>query len=73
MDLSPTLDSAPATMPLLGYASIYWVAHASRGMTENINILGWRILDMGSNHISNELRKSADPEGRVYCPYFYGR
>ena len=54
-DLSPTLRSAPATTPLLEYASIYWGRHAIRGMTENIKILALRLLDEFDKHISAQL------------------
>ena len=54
-DLSPTLDSAPATMPLLEYASVYWGEHARRGMTENIKLLALRLLDIFDEHISAKL------------------
>ena len=54
-DLAPTLDSAPATMPLLEYASLYWGDHAKRGMTENIKRLALRLLDRFDEHISAKL------------------
>ena len=44
-DLSATLLSAPATMPLLEYASCYWGNHARREMTENGKRLALRLLD----------------------------
>ena len=53
--LSPTLDSAPSTMPLLEYASIHWGVHARRGMTENIKALALRLLDRFDEHISAKL------------------
>ena len=44
-DSSPTPDSAPPTMPFREYASCYWVKHARRGMTENVEKLGLRFLN----------------------------
>jgi len=34
--LSPTLDSAPPTMPLQEYAPLYWANHIQRGMAEKM-------------------------------------
>ena len=53
--LSPTLDTAPATTPLLEYASIYWGKHTRREMTENIKILALRLLAEFDEHISAQL------------------
>ena len=72
-DLSPTLDSAPPTMPLLEYASFYWAEHAKRGMTETIKILGLRLLGGGGingEHISARLLEFCPDRGKGYCPYF---
>jgi len=54
-DLSPTLGSAPATTPLLEYASLYWGEHTRRGLTQNIQILALRLLDRFDQHISAQL------------------
>ena len=54
-DLSPALDSAPKTMPLLKYASYYWGEHTRKGMTENVKILALRLLDKFDEHISAQL------------------
>jgi len=54
-DLSPALDSAPTTMPLLEYASFYWGEHARKEMTENVKILALRLLDKFDEHISAQL------------------
>ena len=54
-DLSPTLRSAPSTMPFLKYASLHWAAHTKRGMTENVRILALRLLDRFDEHISAQL------------------
>ena len=54
-DLSPTLRSAPSTLPLLEYASSYWGEHARRGMTEGVRTLTLRLLDRFDNHISAQL------------------
>ena len=54
-DLSPTLQSAPETMPLLEYASYYWGEHTKKGLTENIKILALRLLNKFEEHISAQL------------------
>jgi len=54
-DLSPTLYSAPITMPLLEYASCYWGKHARMGMTESAKMLALRLLDRFDEHISAQL------------------
>ena len=65
-DLSPTLDSAPSTMPLLRYASVYWGAHTSRGMGENVESLALRLLDRFDEHISAQLLLL----GSYGCPFW---
>ena len=54
-DLSAMLDSAPSTMPLLEYASVYWGEHARKGITEAVKILALRLLDRFDEHISAQL------------------
>ena len=54
-DLSPTVLSAPSTMPLLEYASLCWWKHTRMGLTENVKILALRLLDRFEKHISSEL------------------
>ena len=54
-DLSPTLRSPPAAMPLLEYASYYWGEHTKKGMTENVKMLALRLLDKFEEHISAQL------------------
>jgi len=54
-ELSPNLRSAPATTPLLEYASVYWARHTRRGLTQNIQILALRLLDRFDEHISAQL------------------
>jgi len=54
-DLSPTLNSAPSTMPLLEYASVYWGEHARGEMTEEAKILSLKLLDRFDKHISAQL------------------
>ena len=71
-DLSPTLDSAPATTPLLEYASINWGRHTIRGMTENIKILALRLLDEFDEHISAQLLLLHYNRDRGGGPYFNG-
>ena len=53
--LSPTLNSAPSTMPLLEYASFYWGEHAARGMTEGVKKLALGLLNRFDKHISAQL------------------
>ena len=55
LDLSPALDSAPTTMPLLEYASLYWGEHTKKGMTENVKILALRLLNKLDEDISAKL------------------
>ena len=54
-DLSPTLRSPPAAMPLLEYASYYWGEHTRGEVTENVKILALRLLDKFDEHISAQL------------------
>ena len=72
-ELSPTLDSAPSTMPLLEYASFYSGAHGQRELTEKIVELGRRLFDIWNNHISSHLLELACSQGRGYSPYFHGK
>jgi len=77
-DLSPTLRSAPSTMPLLQYASLYWGEHTRMGMTESIEILALRLLDRFDEHISAQLlllhynRDSPYPYGEMGSEGFTG-
>ena len=70
IELSPTLDSAPSTMPLLEYASFYWGVHAKRGMTETVKILGLKLIDIYDEHIFARLLELGPGQGRSYSPYF---
>jgi len=72
-DLSPTLDSAPLSMPLLKYASYYWGKHARMGMTENAKILALRLLDTFNEHISAQLLLLRNQGVGASAPYFYGQ
>ena len=69
-DLSPTLRSAPATTPLLEYASVYWGRHARGGMTENSKILALKLLDRFGEHISAQLLLVHYNRDRGGGPYF---
>ena len=71
-DLSPTLRSAPATMPLLEYASYYWGEHTKKRMTENVKILALRLLDGFDHHISAQLLSSHHNTTHTFGkrPYF---
>ena len=71
-DLSPTLNSAPKTAPLLEYASVYWERHARREMTENIKILTLRLLDTFDEHISAQLLLLHYEPNRGGGPYYDG-
>ena len=71
-DLSPTLDLAPESTPLLEYASVYWGRHTRRRMTENIKMLALGLLDRFDEHISVQLlflNYNRDGGGG---PYFHG-
>ena len=72
-DLSPTLDSAPSTMPLLEYTSFYWGVHAKRGITEEVRILGLKLLDGHNEHISARLRHLGYPRGKATAPILMRR
>ena len=68
--LSPTLVEAPATAPLLEYASVYWGRHTGRGVTENIKRLALRLLDRFDEHISARLLLLGGPDSYAY-PYYH--
>ena len=71
-DLSPTLPSAPPTMPLLEYASCHWGGHTRRGVTENVKMLALRLLERFDEHISAQLLLlSHFAEYNFACPRFY--
>ena len=70
LDLLPTLSSAPSTMPLLEYSSLYWGKHLSMGMTENVKMLALRLLDRFDEHISAQLLLLHYNEDRGPGPYF---
>jgi len=71
-DLSPTLRSAPSTMPLLEYASCYWGMHTRMGMTENVMMLGLRLLDRFDEHISGQLLLLHSKQDSFLDPGFDG-
>jgi len=71
-DLSPTLDSAPATTPLLEYASVYWGRHTRRGITEGVKILSLRLLDRLDEHISAQLQLLQNNRDHSNDLYFDG-
>ena len=68
-NLSPTLNSAPSTMPLLEYASFYCGVHITRGMTENVKLLALEFLEVFHEHISIRLVHLNENEGRGYWPH----
>jgi len=55
-DLLPTARLAPATTPLLEYASVYWGGHTRREITEGVKILALRLLGGFDEHISAQLQ-----------------
>jgi len=69
-DLSPTLESAPSTMPLLEYASYYWAEHTKKGMTENVKLLALKLLDRFDEHISAHLLLLRYNQTKNSGPYF---
>jgi len=71
-DLSLTLRSAPATTPLLEYASVYWGTHSRQGMTEIIKILALKLLDRFDEHKSAQLLLWRYIPHRGEAPYFAG-
>ena len=71
-DLSPSLYTAPSTMPLLEYASCYWGEHAIKGMTENVKILALMLLDKFDEHLSAQLLLLCYNQDRISGPYFHG-
>ena len=54
-ELSPALDSAPLTVPLVDYASCYWGRHIKRGKTEGVTLLALRLLVRFEEHLSSRL------------------
>ena len=71
-DLAPTLDSAPSTMPFLGYSSIYWGKHTKIGMTENVKLLALRLLGSFDQHISAQLLLLHHYNEMFEEPYYSG-
>ena len=71
-DLSPTLDSAPSTMPLLEYASLYWGWHTSRGMAQNVQLLALKLLDRFDEHVSAGLLVRHHHEYPFWIEYYRG-
>ena len=69
-DLSPIVQSAPSTMPLLEYASCYWGEHARSGMTENAKLLALKLLDRFDEHISAQLLLLRYNKSGIPGPYF---
>ena len=73
-DLSPTLSSAPTTMPLLEYSSFYWGLHTTRGMTKKVGLLAWRVFGIFfKGHISIQLVKLKENKGGGCYPYLDAR
>ena len=53
--ISPTLRSAPPTIPFVEYASCHWGTHAKREMTEGVKVLALKLLDGYDKHISSKM------------------
>ena len=53
--LSPALYSAPAEMPLLEYASCYWIEHTRKGIAGEVKTLALQLLSRFDGHISANL------------------
>jgi len=68
-DLSPSLEAAPTTMPLLGYPSVHWGEHTRRGVSENVKALALRLLNRFDGHISAKLLLSYNRYD-FFGPYF---
>jgi len=71
-DLSPTLHSAPSTIPLLEYASCYWWKHMKAGVAEGVKILALKLLDRFDEHISAQLLLLRCNQYRDWGPDFHG-
>ena len=65
-ELLPTLSSAPATVPLAGYASIYWGRHIRRGEMECVSTLALGLLTEFEQHISSQLLMLHYDESRLW-------
>ena len=70
--LSPVIDSASTTTPLLEYASVYWGRHIKREMTENTEILALRLLGRFDEHISSKVLLLHYNQDTHWGPYFHG-
>ena len=71
IELSPTLGSAPSTMPFLEYASFHWGQHANRGMTERVSALVKKLLSIAGGHLRRHPFLWHD-SGRGHCLVFMG-
>ena len=54
-ELSPTLSSSLATVPLVEYASHYWGKHIRKEKTESVSALALQLLVGFEEHISSRL------------------
>ena len=73
-ELSPTLSSAPQTVPLVGYASCYWGKHIKKGKMEGVSPLALGLLTQFPKHISSQLLLLRYHENRRWGePSFDGR
>ena len=72
-ELSPTLRSAPPTVPLVEYASCYWGKHIGRGETGSVAPLALRLLDGFEEHISSQLLWLHHFEDIYWCKMSFDR
>jgi len=54
-ELSPTLVSAPPTVPFVEYASCYWGKHTGKEKTESVTQLALQLLVRYEEHIASRL------------------
>jgi len=54
-ELSPTISSPPSTVPLVGYASIYWGKHMGREKANSVNPFSLGLLVEFERHIASQL------------------
>ena len=73
-ELSPTLTSAPPTVPLVRYASCYWGKHIGREKAGSVSPFALELLIQFERHISSQLLLLRYDEDRNWGePSFDGR
>jgi len=53
--LSTSLSPEPQSAPFLEYSSLYWGAHAQRGLSDSTKLLAHKLFDDYDDHISTKL------------------